>query len=105
MIEPNALTEIRSKMERINSKLESLEDVILKLSKSYTYLKSHWMDNIEVCNILNIKERTLLRYVKEGKLSKSYFGGRTYFKSDEILSILEQNYEKVAVEINNDEIQ
>jgi hypothetical protein len=84
--------ELISSLDEINNKLEQLRRNLDVLSLSHNYLKTHWIDNVEVCDTLNITKRTLANYVRAGKIKKSSLGGKWYFKSDDIVGMLEEGY-------------
>ena len=47
-----------------------------------------WLDNQEVCNLLNISKRTLQYYRNTGKLSFSQINSKCYYKASDIEKLL-----------------
>ena len=49
-----------------------------------------WIDNQEVCQILNISKRTLQTYRDNGTLPYSQIGHKMYYKPEDIERVLNQ---------------
>jgi excisionase family DNA binding protein len=52
-------------------------------------VQSLWMTDDEVCELLNIKKRTLIQYVYSGKISRSMYrigvGGKRFYNREKIM--------------------
>lgn len=49
---------------------------------------SKWLDNQDVCTILNISKRTLQYYRNSGKISFSQVNNKCYYKASDVEMIL-----------------
>jgi excisionase family DNA binding protein len=78
------LDEIKSRLEVIDSKLESIQK-----SKP---LKEDWLTNQEVAKVLNVTPRTLQNYRDKGIISFSQVGSKIYYKVADIEKHLESHY-------------
>lgn len=52
---------------------------------------SKWMDNTEVCEVLQISPRTLQSYRNEGTLPYSQIGRKCYYKTTDIELLVSQS--------------
>lgn len=50
-----------------------------------------WLDNQEVCDILNISKRTLQNYRDSGKLSYSQIGYKIYYRPEDVEQLIEKS--------------
>lgn len=49
-----------------------------------------WLDNQEVCDILNISKRTQQTYRDSGKLAYSQIGYKTYYRPEDVEQLIEK---------------
>ncbi len=49
---------------------------------------SKWLDNQDVCNLLNISKRTLQYYRNNGKISFSQVNNKCYYKASDVEKLL-----------------
>ncbi|NOU62289.1 helix-turn-helix domain-containing protein [Marinifilum caeruleilacunae] len=61
-------------------------------NKQFYPLKERWLDNQEVCHVLNISKRTLQTYRDNGLLAFSQYQAKIYYKASDIEKFLESNY-------------
>lgn len=54
-------------------------------------LSDTWMDNTEVCELLQISPRTLQTYRNNGTLSYSQIGRKCYYKTADIKQLISQS--------------
>ncbi len=47
-----------------------------------------WLDNQDVCQILNISKRTLQTYRDNGKLPYTRIGNKMYYKADDLKRLI-----------------
>ncbi|MHA1748711.1 MAG: helix-turn-helix domain-containing protein [Promethearchaeota archaeon] len=80
------LDEIKSRLEVIDSKLESIQK-----SKSSN---KDWLTNQEAAKILDVTLRTLQNYRDKGILPFSQVGSKIYYKVADIKKHLEGHYVK-----------
>ncbi len=80
--EKSAFEKLMHRMERFAEKIERLSDNL-----GDKYLK-RWLDNQEVCEILNIRTRTLQSYRDSGRLAFSQIGHKIYYRPDDVLKLL-----------------
>lgn len=57
-----------------------------------------WIDSDDVCNFLNISQRTLQRLRSSGDISYSILGGKTYYTITDIKRLLETRKVKSRVD-------
>ena len=55
---------------------------------------STWLDNQEVCNLLNISKRTLQYYRNTGKISFSQINSKCYYKASDVEKLLNDSRTK-----------
>ena len=55
------------------------------------YDSSKWMDNTEVCELLQISPRTLQSYRDKGTLSYSQIGRKCYYRTTDIEQLISQS--------------
>lgn len=77
--------------------LETLDNIQLKLAQfsDKNPLEDKWLDNQDVCLLLNISNRTLQTYRDKGILPYSQIGAKIYYKASDIDLFLNQNYKEV----------
>ncbi|MFR9498089.1 MAG: helix-turn-helix domain-containing protein [Rikenellaceae bacterium] len=81
-LEKSAFETLMHRMERFAEKIERLCDNL-----GDKHLK-RWLDNQDVCEILNIKARTLQTYRDSGKIAFSQIGHKIYYRPDDVLKLL-----------------
>ncbi|MFR9592821.1 MAG: helix-turn-helix domain-containing protein [Rikenellaceae bacterium] len=47
-----------------------------------------WLDNQDVCEILNIKPRTLQSYRDSGRIAYSQIGKKIFYRPEDVLKLL-----------------
>ena len=52
---------------------------------------SKWLDNQDVCNLLNISKRTLQYYRNNGKISFSQINSKCYYKASDVEKLLKDS--------------
>lgn len=57
-------------------------------------LTEKWLDNQEVCLLLNISKRTLQNHKTNGLIPSSHIEGKIYYKASDVEKLLESNYSK-----------
>ena len=80
--------------EAITSKFNYLTERVRKLSPSQNDIKKEWLDNQEVCQLLNISKRTLEYYRNSGKISHSQIGNKNYYKVSDIEDMVKKLHVK-----------
>ena len=76
--------------------LESFSELtgkVCKLTERNTGMKT-WLDNEDVCRILNISKRTLQSYRDSGKLAFSQINHKIYYKPNDVETFLQKNLSK-----------
>ena len=66
---------------------------VRKLTERNTGMKT-WLDNQDVCRILNISKRTLQSYRDSGKLAFSQINHKIYYKPTDVETFLQKNLSK-----------
>lgn len=75
-------------LESLATNLSVLEDEIGILSKERDYALGKWLDNQDVCEILNITKRTLQNYRDNGTLPYSQIERKIYYKPEDVENLL-----------------
>lgn len=90
-------------MEKFSTLIKTIRQLVVRLDvldkKMDSKVSGHplsevWYDIQETCEILSVSKRTLQAYRDHGILGFSQFGGKIYFKSDDIVAHLNRNYNK-----------
>lgn len=76
--------------ERMLESFSELTAKVRKLTERNTGLKT-WLDNEDVCRMLNISKRTLQSYRDSGKLAFSQINHKIYYKPEDVEAFLQQN--------------
>lgn len=76
--------EILKKLDAINEKLNQ--------EKSSPSLSEVWLDNSEVCKLLNISKRTLQSYRGSLLFPFAQIGAKIYYKASDIEAYLNKHY-------------
>jgi hypothetical protein len=92
----NGTTPLNMKIVSIDEKvinslvadLGALADEAENLSKTKDYYLQDWLDNQEVCEILNVSKRTLQTYRDNGKLPFTQIDRKMYYKPADIEALL-----------------
>lgn len=76
--------------EALNKEIEGLKKFISELAAPYqpNSSKNRWMDNQEVCQLLNISKRSLQSYKQKGLLPCTYISRKNYFKYNDVIALL-----------------
>lgn len=83
-IEKQTFDEMISRFEAFTNKVKAL------CSKYKIKTMSDWLDNQEVCLLLNISPRTLQTYRDTGKISFSQINHKVYYKNSDIEKLLDE---------------
>lgn len=71
-------------------KFKAMVEKIHKLCPPKSKLKDEWLDNQQVCQLLNISKRTLQYYRSSGKISHTQIGYKNYYKASDIEKMLNE---------------
>lgn len=75
--------------EAMLSKFENFASRIEKLSRLHGDKEmKEWLDNQDVCQLLNISKRTLQTLRDNGTLAYTQISHKTYYKPDDVLRIV-----------------
>lgn len=67
-------------------------DRVEELCKRHGEKKSiEWLDSQDVCQILNIKPRTLQSYRNSGKLGFSQIEGKIFYRNEDVQELLDKS--------------
>lgn len=89
-IETSAFIEMNNALLKIEKQLKSLE--------TYKSGLNDWLDNQDVCTILDISERKLLSLRQKGMIPYSRIERKVYYKKDDIMDYMKRN---IKTFINN----
>ena len=82
-IEANAFMEMNNILFKIEKRLKGLNSSQLGLSE--------WLDNQEVCILMNISDRKLLSLRQKGVIPFSRIDRKVYYKKEDILNYMRIN--------------
>lgn len=73
--------------------MQRLADLLKEVKKLYQDGKANteWLDNQDVCELLNISKRTLQSYRDRGILPYSQIGYKCYYKQSDIENLIEKS--------------
>ncbi len=77
MIEKETLEILQQRFENFVSRMDALCAPLCKASEK-------WLDNSEVCRLLNVSMRTMQTYRDTGKLAYSQINGKIYYKVSDV---------------------
>lgn len=80
----------RQTFEQMKDKFLSFAKQIRKLCAN-EHPKGKWLDNQDVCELLNISKRSLQYYRNCGKLSFSQINSKCYYKSTDVEKLLKDS--------------
>ena len=84
MIEKRVYDRLLSSVETLAAKVAALCDAQDKRLKT-------WLDNEEVCTILNISKKTLIHYRERGLLPYAQIKHKIYYKPEDVERLLKQS--------------
>ena len=90
-IEAGAFMEMNNILFKIEKQLKGLNSSNPNLSE--------WLDNQEVCILMNISDRKLLSLRRKGLISFSRIDRKVYYKKEDILNYMRNN---LKTHINNE---
>ena len=76
--------------EKMLESFSELTRKVRQLTGRETGIKT-WLDNEDVCRMLNISKRTLQSYRDSGKLAFSQINHKIYYKPEDVEAFLERN--------------
>lgn len=81
----------KSALEGMKNKLKALLELTENATGKYTLIfkEEKWLDNQEVCLMMNITKRTLQTYKDKGLLSYSRLNRKNYYKLSDVQALLE----------------
>ena len=82
-IEVNAFMEMNNVLSKIEKQLKGLDSSKSKLDE--------WLDNQDVCILMNISDRKLLSLRQKGIIPFSRIDRKVYYKKDDILNYMRKN--------------
>ena len=83
-------------LEAVERAFERFENRMEELCARHTKRLSQWLDNGEVCRLLNISKRTLQTYRDNGILPYSQINHKMFYKSSDIEMLLGHPIDKAA---------
>jgi hypothetical protein len=84
-IEAHVFEAMTARFEQFVQRVEILCD---RKNKNQNLQK--WIDNQDICQMLNISKRTLQTYRNNGTLPYSQIGHKMYYKSEDVEQVLNQ---------------
>lgn len=86
-IEANAFIEMNNVLSKIEKQLKGLDSSKSKLDE--------WLDNQDVCILMNISDRKLLSLRQKGIIPFSRIDRKVYYKKDDILNYMRKNLKNI----------
>lgn len=77
------------------ARLETLAGKIDALNGAQEKRLGRWLDNEEVCEILNIGKRTLQSYREKRLIPCTQIGHKIYYKPQDIEALLQQSHKPI----------
>ncbi len=75
--------------EMMVARLKTLADRVEKISKERGDMSlKNWLDNHDVCMLLNVSLRTLQSYRDAGKIGYSQIGHKIYYRPEDVEQLL-----------------
>ena len=83
----------KSALDGMKNELKELLEMTENATRKYTpiFKEEKWLDNQEVCLMLNITKRSLQTYKDKGLLPYSKLNRKNYFKLSDVKALLEFN--------------
>lgn len=84
----------KSVLNGMKKDLEALLELTESATRKYTsiFKEEKWLDNQEVCLMMNITKRTLQTYKDKGMLPYSKLNRKNYFKRSDVQALLEAGH-------------
>lgn len=81
----------KSTLHRMTNDIKELLELTENVTQKYNpiFKEEKWLDNQEVCLMLNITKRTLQTYKDKGLLPYSKLNRKNYFKLSDVQALLE----------------
>lgn len=81
----------KSVLDGLTNELKGLLELTENATRKYTpiFKEEKWLDNQEVCLLMNITKRTLQTYKSKGLLPYSRLNRKNYFKFSDVQALLE----------------
>ena len=80
VIEEKAYAKMKQAFKEFSDKIEEL--------CGNADIKKKWLDNQDVCLLLNIKKRTLQHYRDSGKIPFTMIGNKCYYKESDVEKLI-----------------
>ena len=74
--------------DRLVARIEALARRVSELFRRQDKTLQHWLDNEEVCLLLNIQKRTLQRYRERSLIPCTQIRHKVYYKTAEVERLL-----------------
>ena len=84
----------KSALDGMKNELKALLELTEKATQKYTpiFKGEQWLDNQEVCLMMNITKRTLQTYKDKGLLPYSKLNRKNYYKRSDVQALLEAGH-------------
>ncbi len=81
----------KSALDGMKNELKALLELTENATQKYTpiFKEEQWLDNQEVCLMMNITKRTLQTYKSKGLLAYSKLNRKNYYKRSDVQALLE----------------
>ncbi|MCT4317850.1 helix-turn-helix domain-containing protein [Elizabethkingia anophelis] len=81
----------KSALDGMKNDIRGLLEMTENVTRKYTpiFKEEKWLDNQEVCLMMNITKRTLQTYKDKGLLPYSKLNRKNYYKRSDVLALLE----------------
>ena len=81
----NVITIESDAFAQIMGKLKSLEEKFVEMKyQAETPLSEKWLDNAELCQLLQISKRTLQSYRDDRLINYSQIGAKIYYRASDV---------------------
>ncbi len=81
----------KSALDGMKNDIKELLELTENATRQYTsiFIEEKWLDNQEVCLMMNITKRTLQTYKDKGLLPYSQLNRKNYYKLSDVQALLE----------------
>ena len=87
--------------QNLIDRLERIEKYVIKVTERHAALDDDdvWLDNEQVCKLLNVSARSLQRYRSDGKLPYLMYGKKCRYRLSDVEKLSGIHFKAIGVEV------
>ena len=87
--------------QNLIDRLERIEKYVIKVTERHAALDDDdvWLDNEQVCQLLDVSARSLQRYRSDGKLPYQMYGKRCRYRLSDVEKLSGIHFKAIGVEV------